>query len=264
MSPRRYSLQKAGRSTVVAFAAAALVLSGCGGSADPEAAPLPGLDSRLDVLLRACESGGLEQCEELYWDTPPDSEYATRALAMIPPDELAQMLERRPMQAAPTTDAAPAPAPAPSPQPSAPSTPAPTGDLDTTGEPYFGTLRLSAGFADDPRLIQVRAGGSADSSFLPIECRDAAIGFRPDVRLIYQAGTILPLNISAYSRTDDHVLVVQLPDGRFVCNDDYSGLDPAVLLASPQSGTYNIWVGVYGGGFGDGTLAISEFDPTFG
>jgi hypothetical protein len=244
------------RLTIAVIASASLFVSACAGGADTEVAPLPGLDSRFDVLLRACESGGIEQCEALYWDVAPDSEYATRALAMIPADMLAAMLERRP--------GSESPAPAPEPQPSPPTAPERVGDLEPDGEPYFETLVLTSGFADDPRLITVRAGGFADSSSLPVECQGVAIGFRPDVRLIYEAGPNYPLNIYAYSRTDDLVVVVRLPDGRFICNDDYSGLNPAVLIDRPRSGTYNIWVGVYSDDFGDGTLAISELTPDFG
>jgi hypothetical protein len=89
------------------------------------------------------------------------------------------------------------------------------------------------------------------------------VGINPHVRLNYQAGSTFPLNIYAYSRSSDLFLIVQLPSGRFACNDDYSGLDPAVLIERPRSGTYNIWVGVFGLGSGDGTLAISEFAPRF-
>jgi len=167
----------------------------------------------------------------------------------------------------------PAPAPSPAPPPAPPRTPAPApapapapqqaNALDPNGEPRARTLTLEQGFMDDPRLISVRAGGTADTSSLPLQCRDAAIDPRPDVRLNYRAGSIFPLNIYAYSQTADLFLVVQLPNGRFTCNDDYSGLDPAVLIDSPQSGTYNIWVGVFGEGVGTGMLAISEFSPRF-
>lgn len=136
--------------------------------------------------------------------------------------------------------------------------------LQPDGEPYFETLRLSAGFTGDPREIRIgAAGGFADTSGLPRECRSASIGTRPDVRLIYNAGTVFPLNIYAYSRTDDLFLVVQLPNGQFRCNDDYSGLNPAVLISNPQSGIYNIWLGVFGSELGAGTLAISELTPRF-
>jgi predicted small secreted protein len=258
MRSRRLFVGQTRRLTIAVIASAALLVSACasGVGTDIEAAPLPGLDSRLDVLLRACESGVIEQCETLYWDVAPDSEYATRALAMIPANRLAAMLERRP--------GSEGPAPAPGPQTSPPTAAERAGGLQPDGEPYFETLVLTSGFAGDPRLIPVRAGGYADSSFLPVECQGIAIGFRPDVRLIYEAGPSYPLNIYAYSRTDDLAVVVQLPDGRFICNDDYSGLNPAVLIDRPRSGTYNIWVGVYGDDFGDGTLAISELTPNFG
>ena len=148
-----------------AVAALMILASACRTDVEVEAAALPGLDSRLDVLLRACEAGSLEECEQLYWDVAPDSEYAVRALAMIPADALGGMLERQFGSDRPSAAPAAPPSPSPSTEPS--------GDLDPDGAPYYETLRLSAGFADDPRLIRVRAGGFADASFLPSECRGA-------------------------------------------------------------------------------------------
>jgi hypothetical protein len=65
------------------------------------------------------------------------------------------------------------------------------------------------------------------------------------------------------SDDEDLTLIVYLPDETWICSDDYSDEHPAVLIDAPQSGLYDIWVGVYGGGSAAGTLYISELYPDF-
>ncbi|MDI1434482.1 pre-peptidase C-terminal domain-containing protein [Polyangium sorediatum] len=44
----------------------------------------------------------------------------------------------------------------------------------------------------------------------------------------------------------DLVLVVQLPDGSYRCDDDNGGNgQPLIEITSPQLGTYRVWVGVW-------------------
>lgn len=44
----------------------------------------------------------------------------------------------------------------------------------------------------------------------------------------------------------DLALVVQKPDGTYVCDDDSGpGLNPAIDVTNPGRGTYRVWVGVY-------------------
>lgn len=273
------------RSTLVAVA---LLIAACGGDGDADVrglAPLPGLDPYLDRLLAqceaedeescarliledgasvyadralaalrgegagggsgagsdedarlaACEAGDIEVCAELYLEAPVGSDVEERALAgllgNVGPD-------------------------------------ASTGSggsvlIDPDGEAFFGDVSLETGFTPDPYVVELTAGGSADAADLATGCA-GGIGSRPDVRLVFQAGQ-LPLNISATAPSDDLTLVVRDPSGRYRCNDDFSGLHPAVLIDRPASGTYEIWVGVWGdtGTFADATLAISELDPVF-
>jgi hypothetical protein len=63
---------------------------------------------------------------------------------------------------------------------------------------------------------------------------------------------------------DDTVLLVNTPDGEWHCNDDYSGLNPALTFEAPQEGQYDIWVGTYSATNGDyppATLAVTQSDP---
>ncbi|MFN3449915.1 MAG: peptidase S1 [Roseococcus sp.] len=125
--------------------------------------------------------------------------------------------------------------------------------------PTFGTIALVAGFTPDPRFIDVTAGGSIAAERLGRDCA-GSIANAPDVRLNYTAGSF-PLYLFAQSR-EDTTLVVNLPDGSWICNDDFDGLNPGIVLQRPPSGQYDIWVGVFGGGSGiPARLGISELPP---
>jgi len=275
------------RSTLVAVA---LLLAACGGGGSGDdargLAPLPGLDPYLDRLLAqceaedeescarliledgaavyadraltalrgegsagesgaagsdeaerlaACEAGDVEVCAELYLEAPVGSELEERALAgmlgNVGPDASAGGGSAI--------------------------------SVDPDGEAFYGDVALEGGFTPDPYVVELTAGGSADASTLATGCA-GGIGSRPDVRLVFEAGA-LPLNIYATAAAEDLTLVVRDPSGRYRCNDDFDGLDPAVLIDRPASGTYEIWVGVWGGAgtFADATLSISELDPVF-
>lgn len=111
-------------------------------------------------------------------------------------------------------------------------------------DPTFGHLNLVTGYVPDPAVIPMIAGGTIDASSLGGEC----VGFianEPDFRVNYEAGTDFPLIISAVSDADT-TLVVNAADGTWHCNDDSNELNPAVTFASPMTGQYDIWVGVYG------------------
>ena len=81
----------------------------------------------------------------------------------------------------------------------------------------------------------------------------------PDFRLVYTAGN-LPLFIRAKSQADT-TLLVSLPDGTWLSNDDSpdDGVNPLIHIANPKSGRYEIWVGTLQKGITpDATLQISE------
>ena len=133
---------------------------------------------------------------------------------------------------------------------------APAQDFNAT--PNYGTINLRTGFQPDPNVVRVQSGGNLDASRLDSTCA-GFITSAPDVRLVYEAGT-LPLIISVASSSDT-TLVVNGPDGRWYCDDDggVNGLNPAVRFSHPASGRYEIWVGTYGhAALQDARLAISE------
>ncbi|MGQ4880125.1 hypothetical protein ACOJCM_16275 [Billgrantia sp. LNSP4103-1] len=133
---------------------------------------------------------------------------------------------------------------------------------DWSAEPSYGSVHLQAGFTPDPWTQSLQAGGSSPvSAKLGPNCTGYIMASAPDVDLHYTAGN-MPLYVSASSGSDT-TLVINAPDGRWYCNDDFNGLDPVVMFQNPPSGMYNIWVGVHGSDqMQSATLRITELNPT--
>ena len=109
------------------------------------------------------------------------------------------------------------------------------------GEPNYGLVSLTAGFAPDPKVTAVSAGGSTRF--------DSCTGYysaNPDLNLNYQGGEY-DLSIFAKSGVDT-TLAINQPDGSWLCSDDSEFLssgNPGVLIDNPDSGIYNIWLGLF-------------------
>jgi len=125
--------------------------------------------------------------------------------------------------------------------------------------PNFGSVSLRSGFDPDPYTVSVYAGGSIDAyddTDLPAACV-GKISDAPDFSLTYSAGR-LPLAFRVVSKSDT-TLIINGPDGRWSCDDDSFGdSDPQVVFRSPQSGKYDVWVGVLGGSGAQATLGVTE------
>ncbi len=91
--------------------------------------------------------------------------------------------------------------------------------------PSFGTANLRFNFAPDPFVVNVTAGGTIPAERIGGPGCVGSIAQAPDVRLNYQAGGGLPLWIGARSNADV-TLVINLPNGRWICNDDFQGTNP--------------------------------------
>lgn len=128
------------------------------------------------------------------------------------------------------------------------------------GDPNYGSIELDAGFSPDPHVTDLAAGGSTEF--------DSCTGYfsgDPDLNLNYEAGNF-DLGIFAKSDTDT-TLAINNPSGEWLCNDDsdiVAGSNPAILIENPESGLYNIWVGVYSedSAFESAKLAITELDKS--
>jgi hypothetical protein len=123
--------------------------------------------------------------------------------------------------------------------------------------PTYGTYNLRSGFLPDPQTIQVVAGGSNNvSAMTGGQCAGFAAE-APDVRVNFTGGSFSEINFSAQSSADT-TLIVNDPNGQWFCDDDSGGnLNPLVEL-TPISGQYDIWVGTFGSGTAQATLAVSE------
>lgn len=127
---------------------------------------------------------------------------------------------------------------------------------DASQSPAFGSVTLSAGFDDDPLQRRFRGGGPNNAARLPGSCT-GNVGTPPDFRVTYTAGSA-PLIFRSVS-TVDTTLVINGPDGRWYCDDDSFGdLDAEYRFNRPQSGVYDIWIGVVGRSEADATLVVTE------
>jgi len=133
-------------------------------------------------------------------------------------------------------------------------------ELNVSADPFYGSLSLTAGFTPDPRVIEMAAGGSTNVAYLGSDCAGFAAQ-APDVRLQWNgAGSALSVFFQP-SEAGDASLIVNLPDGSWLCNDDWSddSLNPMIRIESASSGQYDIWVGTYEAGPTiPGRLSITE------
>lgn len=133
---------------------------------------------------------------------------------------------------------------------------------DPLGDSTLATIDLGAGFILDPYFLRVIGGGELPAS----EIDEACSGYVDETAnvVLNWSGETEELTIFVYSDSDP-VLVIETPDGEYLCNDDLDQvvLDPAITLQDPVEGTYNIHVGSY-----DpeepalGYLVVTEMDVT--
>lgn len=102
-------------------------------------------------------------------------------------------------------------------------------------------VSLAPGFTA-PNMVEGRAGGLTDASSLGEGCI-GSISSDPDHALTLTAA-IPNLRIFA-TASEDITLVIQQPDGSYICNDDTEGLNPLVTAPSFAAGEYKVWVGSY-------------------
>lgn len=119
----------------------------------------------------------------------------------------------------------------------------------------YGAVTLKAGFTPDPFKINIQAGGPVRTNLGGV---NAFVAKAPDLNLHYTKGNF-PLIFRVKSEADT-TLLINLPDGTWVANDDSDGVNPAIRIAKPQSGRYDIYVGTFRNGLAPATLFITEVD----
>jgi hypothetical protein len=60
-----------------------------------------------------------------------------------------------------------------------------------------------------------------------------------------------------FTASADTTLVINAPDGSWICADDVNGVNPAVSINA--AGQYDVFVGSYDGGLHAGTLEVTEY-----
>jgi secreted trypsin-like serine protease len=133
--------------------------------------------------------------------------------------------------------------------------------LDAT----FFDEEIVTGFTPDPMEFPLQAGGY----LLASDVVDGCAGFvaeAPDVRITYEAGDEYPLRVFVDGQADTTLLINQ-PDGEWLCNDDRveGDLNPELYFPSPLAGQYDIWVGTFEdpdalGDFPQVVLSVSELE----
>lgn len=117
------------------------------------------------------------------------------------------------------------------------------GVVDVSGRrSNFQDARLRSGFMPDPHRLNGTSGGQIAASNLGPDCR-GWIAPQPDHILTLQTRTNF-FRIFANSSSDT-TLVIRTPDGRWFCDDDTNGRNPALSGESWNPGQYLIWVGSY-------------------
>lgn len=134
---------------------------------------------------------------------------------------------------------------------------------NTGATPRYGEVDLAAGFIDDPHMIGVQAGGLDEVPDLDGVCSGYIFTDSPDYNINYSSGTET-LSIIVLS-DEDTTLLINDADGRWHCNDDSifaGGSNPAISFTKPTTGTFNIWVGTYGGSgdYPEVNLFITELE----
>jgi secreted trypsin-like serine protease len=129
----------------------------------------------------------------------------------------------------------------------------------------FADEQIVTGFTPDPIDYPLQAGGYLWAGDVDSSC----VGFvaeAPDVRITYEAGNQYPLRFFVVGEADTTLLINQ-PDGTWLCNDDRveGDLNPEIYLSQPLTGQYDIWVGTYEdpdtlGEFPDVALRVSELE----
>ncbi|MCG8468951.1 MAG: serine protease [Gemmatimonadetes bacterium] len=135
------------------------------------------------------------------------------------------------------------------------------GELDFRQDPTFGSAALAASFTPDPQTVEMVSGGEVSAGYLGGACTGFA-AMAPDFRVNWSGSSAELRIFFAADDGGDTTLLVNLPDGSWVCNDDADGtLDPMVVLSSPPEGQYDVWVGSFeAGAFVPGTLHVTELD----
>jgi S1-C subfamily serine protease len=132
--------------------------------------------------------------------------------------------------------------------------------LDYSLEPGYETLELVSRMGASVTR-QAYAGGAVDVGELGIGCSGYAMQ-APDFRIRWSGDTAsLRLMFEADEVGDDAVLIVNTPDGEWICNDDghETTLNPQLDLRGYPEGVFDVWIASFWQvDYFSGTFTITE------
>ncbi len=136
--------------------------------------------------------------------------------------------------------------------------------LSACGSSGGQAFSVGPGSSPDPQTATGSAGGMTDASSLSGDCR-GWIASSPN-HVLTVTGAMPMLRVAANGGSADITLVVQRPDGTYLCNDDSDGLNPMVEGAFVP-GEYKIFIGSYdaqsaGSAYRVGISAQQTMTPT--
>lgn len=135
--------------------------------------------------------------------------------------------------------------------------------LDSSLESNYGVFPIDPGFLPDPYIISMWSGGDVNASQLNLGPGCAGnVTSQPD--LVIDWGSASHNMHLFFVGMDDTTMIVELPDGSYLCNDDTVGTDPSVNIPNPEAGNYSIWIGTYraANDYIPGYLMVSEFEDS--
>lgn len=109
---------------------------------------------------------------------------------------------------------------------------------NANANPSDGQADLEGGFSGAHEVSLV-AGGPVDAFEVFEECA-GTISDAPNYTVTY-TGNDLRIGVRS---EQDTTLVVQAPNGEWLCNDDFDGYNP-FLYEGYGAGEYKVWVGTY-------------------
>lgn len=108
--------------------------------------------------------------------------------------------------------------------------------------PRHGLADLQSGFMPDPHVMQGVMGGNVVASQFGGNCRGSIF---PQPSHVIRSRTGFRMIRFVVSAAADSTLMVMLPNGQILCDDDSGGsLNPLIQTPSPP-GDIRVWVGVY-------------------
>jgi hypothetical protein len=130
--------------------------------------------------------------------------------------------------------------------------------LDRSLTPTYGEQWVD--FLNPPLIVTVISGGEVNSDYIS-ECT-GYVSSAPDFRLhLSNPSESLQLLFIADDSTKDATLLVKIPGGGWICNDDINDddMNPLIFIDDPQPGQYDVWCGSFAQGqYIDGRLIVSD------